>query len=127
MSAFPAGQYLVWNLAGHATIRITVLGGSNPVVSGLLFGSEPQQKLAAGSSPQTVTVTLTLTAPAMLGVAPGTLNFAGITGGANPATQTLNILNNGASTLNWSASKTQSWLSLSQTSGSGPARLGRTT
>ena len=205
MSAFSAGQYLVWNLAGHVTIRVTILGGSNPVVSGLFFGGAPQQNLppalhlatnaisfagvaggsnpsaqnvaitnsgngalnwtaaktqpwltlsaglgtapaslglavatsglaagtytdtitvtapGAGSSPQTVTVTLTLTAPPVLGVAPGALNFAGITGGANPATQTLNILNTGAGTLNWTASKIQPWLSLSQTSGSGPA------
>ncbi|HEY3457356.1 MAG TPA: hypothetical protein VGK64_22440 [Bryobacteraceae bacterium] len=207
LSAFAAGKYLVWNLAGHVTIRITVLSGSNPVVSGLFFGGAPQQNLppalnlathtinfsgvAGGSnpaaqnvaitnggsgalnwtaiktqtwltlsaasgttpaglglavatgglsagtytdtvtisapgadgSPQTVTVTLTLTAPPVLGVTPGSLSFAALAGGVNPPPQTLNVLNNGAGGLNWNASKNQPWLSLSATSGSGPAAI----
>ena len=37
VSAFSAGQYLVWNLSGHVTLRITKTGGVNAVVSGLFF------------------------------------------------------------------------------------------
>ncbi len=31
-------QYLVWNLKGHVTLKVTLTGGSNAVVSGLFFG-----------------------------------------------------------------------------------------
>jgi subtilisin family serine protease len=40
VSSFGNGQYLVWNLSGHVTVRMTNLNGSvNAVVSGLLFGT----------------------------------------------------------------------------------------
>jgi len=35
---FNTGQYVVWNIAGHLTFRITLLGGANTVVSGIFFG-----------------------------------------------------------------------------------------
>jgi hypothetical protein len=35
---FTAGQYLVWNVAGHVIFRITLTGGGNAVISGLFFG-----------------------------------------------------------------------------------------
>jgi YVTN family beta-propeller protein len=39
VSGFVGGQYLVWNMSGHVTVRIVNLNGnSNAVVSGLLFG-----------------------------------------------------------------------------------------
>jgi hypothetical protein len=41
ISAFNAGQYLVWNVHGHVTFRITCLGGANAVVSGIFFGGPP--------------------------------------------------------------------------------------
>jgi hypothetical protein len=38
ISGFANGQYLVWNLSGHVTVRITNLNGySNAVLSGILF------------------------------------------------------------------------------------------
>jgi hypothetical protein len=38
VSGFANGEYLVWNLSGHVTVRITNLNGnSNAVVSGILF------------------------------------------------------------------------------------------
>ena len=41
VSSFNAGQYLVWNVSGHATFRITLLGGVNTVVSGVFLGGAP--------------------------------------------------------------------------------------
>jgi hypothetical protein len=38
VSSFVNGQYLVWNLSGRVTIRVTKSSGPNAVVSGLLFG-----------------------------------------------------------------------------------------
>lgn len=37
VSAFAGGQYLVWNLSGHVTIKITPAAGANAVVSGLFL------------------------------------------------------------------------------------------
>ena len=39
ISGFQGGQYLVWNLKGHVTFRITLIAGPNAVLSGLFFGS----------------------------------------------------------------------------------------
>ncbi len=36
-SAFGSGQYLVWNLTGHVTIRLTNTGSPNVVLSGMFF------------------------------------------------------------------------------------------
>jgi hypothetical protein len=49
VSNFVAGQYLVWNLSGHVTIRIVNLNGSsNAVVSGLFFGGSIPIRIHAG-------------------------------------------------------------------------------
>jgi hypothetical protein len=37
ISGFQGGQYLVWNLQGHVTLKITLTGGMNAVISGLFF------------------------------------------------------------------------------------------
>jgi len=37
LTGFQGGQYLVWNLGGHVTLRVTKTGGLNAVVSGLFF------------------------------------------------------------------------------------------
>lgn len=36
--SFHGGVYLVWNVKGHVKLRVTLTGGANPVLSGLLFG-----------------------------------------------------------------------------------------
>jgi hypothetical protein len=65
-SAFTSGQYLVWNLSGHVTLRVTKTGASNAVVSGLFFdrplAAPPALATvtpATGVSGTTVPVTLT--------------------------------------------------------------------
>jgi hypothetical protein len=37
ITGFQGGQYLVWNLKGHVTLKVTLTGGVNAVVSGLFF------------------------------------------------------------------------------------------
>jgi hypothetical protein len=37
LSGFQGGQYLVWNLSGSVTLRVTATAGPNAVVSGLFF------------------------------------------------------------------------------------------
>ena len=107
MNSFVNGQYLVWNLAGHVTVLVTRIAGANAVVSGLFFGT--------ASPPPPPTPILSLSA--------NTASFSGLTSGSNPASQTVNISNTGGGALSWSASKTQSWLTLSTASGTAPAGL----
>lgn len=38
-SAFSGGQYLVWQLSGHLTVRVTRTGGNNGVTSGIFFAT----------------------------------------------------------------------------------------
>jgi hypothetical protein len=65
ISNFSNGVYLVWNLAGHVTISVTVAAGPNGVISGAFFGgsngsnaasnvtvSPPVANLAAGQTQQ---------------------------------------------------------------------------
>jgi hypothetical protein len=37
-TSFNKGVYLVWNVTGHVTFRITSTGGYNGVVNGVFFG-----------------------------------------------------------------------------------------
>ena len=37
VTSFNGGQYLVWTLSGHVTIRITMTAASNAVLSGIFF------------------------------------------------------------------------------------------
>ena len=41
ISGFQGGQYLVWNLKGHVTLKVTRTSGANAVVSGIFFGLIP--------------------------------------------------------------------------------------
>jgi hypothetical protein len=59
---------------------------------------------------------------AILAVTPSTLNFFAAVG-SNPVAQSVQISNAGTGVLNWTASKTQSWLTLSSTSGTAPATI----
>ena len=55
-----------------------------------------------------------------ISLSPTSLSFTAVEGGANPPSQTVTITNSGplGSTLNWSATSSAAWLSLSPTSGS---------
>ncbi|MCL5667038.1 MAG: GPI anchored serine-threonine rich family protein [Patescibacteria group bacterium] len=49
VSSFHGGRYLVWNVKGRVTFRITLTGGGNAVLSGVFVGG-PSSNLAAGSA-----------------------------------------------------------------------------
>ncbi|MBX9659750.1 MAG: choice-of-anchor D domain-containing protein [Nitrospiraceae bacterium] len=104
---------------GAGTISVAVN------TSGLSVGtvSTPITIAASGATntPQTVNVSLTITAapvPPAIGVSPRSLSFTA-QAGANPAAQTLIVSNTGGGTLSWSASDNATWLSVSPASGTG--------
>ena len=57
ISSFSSGEYLVWNVAGHVTFRITLTGGANAVISGLFFGPTTAVSTAAAAFVRTDTTT----------------------------------------------------------------------
>lgn len=80
----------------------------------------------ATGSPVTIAVTLVVTAAAVppgVSASPATLTFSGTAGGSNPSAQAITIANSGGGTLTWTAAKSQPWLVLGATSGTGPAVL----
>lgn len=91
-------------------------------ISFINLGQQPVQ-----GSPQDIYVSLTITPPCVLTFAPGSLNFAGMHGGASPASQTLriNVAQGCTTSQNWSASARTvnggNWLRLSQSRAATPA------
>ena len=73
----------------------------------------------ATGSPARVAVTLTVFAPG-LAINPGSIQETAPSGSTTPKTRNLHLTNSGTGALNWSASKSQAWLSLSKTSGGLP-------
>ena len=93
-----------------------------PSIAGLAVGTHTATVTvtAAGAlgSPRTVDVTLNVQPPApVLSVSPAALSFSGVQGGSSPAAKTITVTNTGGGTLNWSASETASWLSLTTSGG----------
>ena len=73
---------------------------------------------AAGSvATANVIFTVTSVPSATLSVAPLTLAFSGTSGGVPPAAQNVTLTNSGTASETYSATPTQSWLSISPTSG----------
>ena len=131
---------LNWTVAENASwLTPSVAGGTgsgsvalNVNTTGMAAGTytTPLTIAATGATntPQTVMVTLTLTAPLVptIGLAPTSLNFSTTQGGSNPSVQTVNITNSGTGTLSWNATSTASWLAVTPASGTGPGAFSAT-
>ncbi len=121
---------LNWTASDNATWLTLSPGSGNgngtvtvsPNITGLTAGTYNATITVSGTgatNSPTIPVTLTITNPPSIGVAPTNLSFAATQGGANPGSQTISVSNTGGGTLTWSASDNASWLSLSATSGTG--------
>lgn len=79
----------------------------------------------AANSPQSVSVSFDITAAPTptIGLSTTSLSFSGIQGGSNPAIKTVSVVNSGSGTLNWAATESASWLSLSPASGTGAGTI----
>jgi hypothetical protein len=102
---------------GNGAVTLTVTSGS--LAAGTYNSTVTLQ--ASGASSVTVPVTLTVATapvPPAIGMSPTSLSFTAIRG-VSPATQTLNISNQGGGTLTWSASDNATWLTLNRVSGTG--------
>jgi N,N-dimethylformamidase beta subunit-like, C-terminal/Domain of unknown function (DUF4082)/Bacterial Ig domain/3-keto-disaccharide hydrolase/Viral BACON domain len=102
---------------GSLTISANPTGMSPGNYSASVAVSVP----GATNSPVTIPVTLAINST-VLSVTPSTLTFFGAVG-LNPNPRSVQISNTGTGTLNWTASRTSSWLGLSATSGATPATV----
>ncbi|MBH0179908.1 MAG: BACON domain-containing protein, partial [Nitrospira sp.] len=107
--------------SGNTSVRVNVTTGG--LVAGTYSGSIIISASGASSVTVPVMFTVTSTAVPVIQASPMSFVFAATQGGANPGYQTLTITNTGGGTLNWTASESAGWLSLSQTSGSGDASV----
>ncbi len=121
-----------WTAAGNAAwLTVSPASGTNSGtigiganLSGLAAGSYSSAITvsAAGATPATIGVTLTVTAPtaATVTASPSSVTL-NATAGSNPVAAAVSI--GGTGNPAWTAGKTQSWLTLSQTSGTGAATI----
>jgi len=106
---------------GTETITITPTS-SPPLRAGTYF-------IAVGNcenARQLFTLTATVGAaaqPPTIGLSPSSFSFSAQVGGSNPSSQTLNITNTGGGTLNWNATTSVPWLTVSPTSGTAPSSV----
>jgi hypothetical protein len=49
LTNFAQGKYLIWDIGGHVTLRLTKLAGNNSVLMGLFFSSVPEPSSSSGA------------------------------------------------------------------------------
>jgi hypothetical protein len=115
------------HVAGAAALYLSANPGATPaaVASALTSNATVGVVKSPGSGSPNLLLFTGFIAPAgpVIVLSPTSFSFTGQQGGANPATQTLNISNGGSGTVNWTASGNATWLSLSPTSGTAPSTV----
>ncbi|MBU0983110.1 MAG: hypothetical protein KKA42_04520 [candidate division Zixibacteria bacterium] len=105
-------------VSGVTPATVTVSMNTLGLAAGTYFDSIRVEASGASNSPRFVYVSLELAEPApTIAVSPPAFFFNAIAGGSNPSPQVLSISNTGGVALNWTVLNSQSWLSLSPTSG----------
>jgi hypothetical protein len=104
---------------GNVTVAINPSG----LAAGSYNGSVTINSAGASNSPKSIPVSLTVTSAPVttLTVSPANLSFAYQTGGAVPASQSINVT--GSSVLSYTATSSGSWLSVTPGSGNTPGSL----
>jgi hypothetical protein len=103
---------------GTTPQNVNVLINITALPVGTYVDSFSVEAAGAANSPQYVKLVLVVEPPPpTIGVDPSQFFFNAIAGDTNPSPKTLTITNIGGSTLNWTVSNSQPWLSLSPTSG----------
>ena len=130
------GRQLDWTLSNsQGWLSATPGSGTAPSdvqlavdISGLPVGTYYDTVVvtsdSADNSPQIASVRLDVVDnPPVLAVSPAALSFEVVLGDPDPSSKSFDITNSGAGSLNWSAAKKSSWLSLSASSGTAPSTV----
>jgi hypothetical protein len=112
-------SWLVKSPSSGTTPRtVTVSVNTTGLVPGVYIDSIEVQSAAAFNSPVYEKVTLTLAAPSpVISSNKSSFSFVALTGGANPASQTMTISNTGGGTLNWTSTNSSLWLNVNPSFG----------
>jgi hypothetical protein len=117
VSESPTSGSLGSGASENTTVSVNITGLTAGTYYATITVSDPN----ATNDPQTVSVTLVITAPKpTIGLSPTSLTFNAVQGGSNPSSQIVTVTNIGpaGSTLNWTATDDADWLSESPTGGS---------
>ena len=107
-------------LAAGASVALTMTltSSANTTAVGSYSATLTFNNNTTGDGNTTRTVNFTVSGAPVMAVTAGTLNSTGPTGGSFvPASTTFTVSNSGSGPLSWTAAKTQSWLTLSPSSG----------
>ena len=108
-------------LAAGASVTVDILINSTAMSLGVGTYNDTLTftNTTNGTGNTTRAVSLTITAPGVLAVTPGTgLTSSGLLGGPfTPSSQAYTLQNTGGTSINWTAAKSQSWVTLSSASG----------
>jgi hypothetical protein len=115
LSLSPSSGSLASGQSG--TVLISVV--SQNLVPGSYQATVSVQDPNAGNSPQTLVVNLLVRERALIRLTPDALSFVALEG-EDPLDQNLEIANVGETTLNWTATSSQPWLTLEPASGTLP-------
>jgi uncharacterized protein (TIGR03437 family) len=112
--------------SGSGAATLTVAANVAGLAAGTYNGTIQVSATGASNTPQTLPVTLTVTAAASISLTPAALQFSAVAG-ANPPAQSFQVLNTLSGSFGWTAAAaTQSggnWLSVTPTTGVTPATL----
>lgn len=102
------------------TVTVSINSGANSLAAGSYSDTVSFLNSTNGSGSTGRSVSLTISGSGSLSVSPagGFTSSGNVRGPFNPSSQVYTLTNNGSSTINWTASRTQYWTSLSATSGS---------
>ncbi len=111
--------------AGSSTAQaLTVTSWASTAISVKLpAGLSGMQTLQVTASTGIDTLGLMVAGASSIGVTPSSLQFAYASGGALPASQSIQIANGGTGTLSWTSTASATWLSVSDASGTAPSTL----
>ncbi|MBD3332565.1 hypothetical protein GF356_06925 [candidate division GN15 bacterium] len=113
-----ANWILLSPVTGTTPREITVSLNTFGLSAGTYIDTLEVTSADASNSPQYVVVSLTLEEPPPeIGVSDNVFFFNAIVNGADPSPKTLTITNGGGGTLNWTASNSEMWLTVSPGSG----------
>jgi len=105
-------------IQGTTPRTINVLINTTGLPAGTYLDSLSVESGEAANSPQYIKLALVIEPPPpTISVTPDAFFFNAIAGESNPPSKTLTITNTGGSTLNWTVSKSETWLTLNPISG----------
>jgi hypothetical protein len=108
---------------GTNTGTITASINTTSLAIGIYYATITITAAGSANTPQSINVTYTVSQQPAINLSVSSLTFNASQNGELPASQTINISNNGGGTLNWSISDNADWLDVTPTGGTGTGSI----